>query len=901
MSNRTEPDVAPTPSASSSGVAPVDDPHARLRNDIRWLGTILGDTLREQEGVALYEHVERIRQLARTARASDPPDYAAVSAALAELKLSEAETVARAFSHFLTLANIGERHHQVRRRRDHARVPDAAPQRGSFEDTFRTLLGQGLAPEALHAAVSRLAVELVLTAHPTQVVRRTLLQKHDRLERCLAKRDVSDLTVGERADVEAEVRRTVAEMWETDEVRHHKPTPLEEARGGLVVFERTLWDVIPRVVRDLDSALRDATGQGVPPEHAPIRFGSWMGGDRDGNPFVTAEVTRRTVWLGRWMAAYLYHGEVDQLRDELSLRTADATVTSLAEGATEPYRAVLKGVRDRLAGTREAVEEALETGVAPPPEKLIENHELRDVFDACDASLRATGAARLADGRLADLRRRVALFGATMVKLDIRQESDRHTEALDAITTALGLGSYATWDEAARRAFLVRELDNARPLIPRNLAPNERVAEVLETFGVVAELGEEALGGYVISMARQASDVLAVLLLQREAGVSPPLRVVPLFETEADLLRAGDELTALFEIPAYRAFIAGRQEVMIGYSDSAKDAGRLASAWRLYQAQEEIARVCRAHDVQPTLFHGRGGTVGRGGGPTWLAIRSQPPGSIDGSLRVTEQGEMIEAKFGVPGIAARTLEIYLTATLEASAGVPPTEQPEWRETMEQMAVDAAAAYRAVVREEPDFVPYFRAATPEQELGHLNVGSRPSRRKKGGGVESLRAIPWVFAWTQTRLMLPSWLGTGAALKAAFERGEGERLKEMYAKWRFFRSTLDLVQMVLAKAEPTIAGFYDAALVPPELRGLGAQLRAQLDETREMVLRVTGAELLADNMVLKRSIAVRNPYVDPINLVQVDLLRRLRETPDDDAVLQALLVTVNGVAAGMRNTG
>lgn len=879
------------------------DPHLPLRDDVRWLGRLLGDVLKEQGGARLFEHVEAVRRLARAARASDPPDYAPVSAVLKSLSLDEARDVARAFSLFLALANVAEQHHRVRRRREHQRREDAEPQHGSFVETFGRLVAEGVPHDALRDAVERLSVELVLTAHPTQVVRRTLLQKYDRIDACLTLLDREDLTVRERAEAEAEVRRAVVELWETDELRRSRPTPVEEVRGGLVAFERTLWDALPRVLRELDTALRTTTGAELPATLAPVRFGSWMGGDRDGNPFVTEDVTRRAVLLGRWMAAFLFEREIDALRDELSVRRATLDLVERAGGAREPYREVLRPVRDRFGDTLQWVEaqlrdEAPDAGLRPWQSAA----EVAAVLDACDASLRATGNGRLADGRLLDVRRRLACFGLTMVRVDLRQESSRHTEVFDAITRQLGYGSYAEWDEEGRVAFLAGELQSVRPLMPRRLQAPDTAHEVLATFTAARDIGHDALGAYVISMARSASDVLAVSVLQRETGVDPPLRVVPLFETEADLRAAGDTLDRLFSVAPYRAAIGDTQEVMIGYSDSAKDAGRLSSAWRLYRAQEEIVAVCRRHGVRPRLFHGRGGTVGRGGGPTWLAIRSQPHGSVGGSLRVTVQGETIDAQLGVAGIAERTLELYLCATTEATVGKAPEERPEWRDAMERIADESAAAYRAVVRDDPRFVAYFRAATPEPELGHLNVGSRPARRRPGGGVESLRAIPWVFAWTQTRLMLPSWLGVGRSLEAAIERGELEMLRDMYRRWRFFRSTIDLVQMVLAKTEPAIAGFYDSELVPEELHELGGKLRFDLERTRRVVLEVTGeAELLADNAVLRRSIGVRNPYVDPINLVQVDLLRRLRAAPDDRRLLDALLITVNGIAAGMRNTG
>lgn len=879
------------------------DPHAPLRDDVRWLGRLLGDTLKEQVGPGLFEHVEEVRALAKSARATVPPAYGPLADYLAGRSVHEARDISRAFSLFLTLANICEQHHRVRRRRDYQRA-GADPQRGSFAETLERLKAKGLSGEELRRAVHEMGVELVLTAHPTQVVRRTLLQKFDRIERILQERDRGDLTPVERQELDVQARRTIAEIWGTDEVRRKKPTPLDEARSGLVVFERTLWNSVPASLRELDRTLVEKSGAGLEAGAAPIRFGSWMGGDRDGNPFVTATVTRRAVWQAQWMVIWLYEREVDALRDELSMRDATAELVELSGGSREPYREVLRGLRDRLRATLNWLDDSL-AGRSPEAglEPVRRAEEVGSVLEACARSLKAVGQERVASGRLLDLQRRLATFGLHLVRIDIRQESDRHTEAMAALTSAAGLGDYGSWSEKERVAFLAAELASGRPLRPRRLAASDAVQEVLATFDMIAEVGDEALGAYVISMARGASDVLAVYLLQREAGVERPLRVVPLFETENDLLNAPQSLRALFGVVPYRRAIGDEQEIMIGYSDSAKDAGRLASAWRLFEAQENIVRLCREHGVRPTLFHGRGGTVGRGGGPTYLAIQSQPEGSVDRRLRVTEQGEMIDAKFGIPGIAERTLEIYVTATLEASVSPARAEGAAWRPLMEEMARTSAAAYRAIVREHPDFVPYFRSATPEVELGYVNVGSRPSRRGRAkGGVESLRAIPWVFAWTQTRLMLPSWLGVGAALGAALESGQEETLRDMYANWRFFRSTMDLVQMVIAKADPFIARFYDDALVPQELRHLGEELREALANTERCLLRVTGEErLLVDNPVLARSIAVRNPYVDPINLVQVELLRRLRQNPDDETLLDALLVTVNGVAAGMRNTG
>ncbi|MGZ8869291.1 MAG: phosphoenolpyruvate carboxylase, partial [Thermoanaerobaculia bacterium] len=445
--------------------------------------------------------------------------------------------------------------------------------------------------------------------------------------------------------------------------------------------------------------------------------------------------------------------------------------------------------------------------------------------------------------------------------------------------------------------FLLRELATRRPLMPQGLTLDDEEKDVFETFRAIAAIAPSSLGAYVITMASQPSDILAVALLQKEAAVARPLRIVPLFETIADLRGAGGTMRDLLAIDWYRNAIGGRQEVMVGYSDSSKDAGRFAAAWELFQAQERIVESVRSAGVELTLFHGRGGSVGRGGGPTYLAISSQPPGTVDGRLRVTVQGEMIQAEFGMIGIALRTLEVYTTATVDATLTPPSPPKPEWRQAIQTMADAASKSYRSIVYDTPEFLDYFRTATPEVELSELNIGSRPARRGAKKGVGSLRAIPWQFAWTQNRLLLPSWLGTGDAISAA----DDATLQEMLAEWKFFRSTIELTEMVLAKAEPRIAAYYDRILVPEALREVGEDLRARLGRASDLVLHATGHErLLETNHVLRRSIDVRNPYVDPINLVQAEILRRYRAQPDE-TLRDAFVITVNGIAAGMRNTG
>ena len=891
------------------------DPHKPLREDVRLLGELLGETLRRDEGVTHYERVERVRALAKLTRTgTGGEDFERLAAEMREMPVEAALPVARSFAHFLNLANIAEQHHRIRRRRELEREPGGRPQQASIEEALPRLLEAAGSPEALYDAVVRLQIELVMTAHPTEIMRRTLQHKYNRIADALGSLDRPDLTPSEREALLETMRREIAGAWHTEDVRRERPSPLDEVRSGMAVFEETIWNAVPEFCRSLDRSLRTLTGRGLPLDVAPIRFGSWIGGDRDGNPSVTPDVTRRAALMSRWTALTLYGREIEALRFELSMTRASEELQTRAGGTYEPYRSVLRELQRRVEATLKIVEQDL-AGVAheADPMALATDDDLAEPLRLCDRSLRAVGYDLIADGRLSDVLRRLAAFGSTLVRLDVRQESARHTEAVDAIARHLGMGSYAGWPEERRVDFLLNLLSQNRRLPLDGIQADARVADVFATCRMLTQIPRDSLGAYVITQAGRASDVLAVELLQREAGVERPLRVVPLFETARDLRAAADVMSGLLSIPWYRTRVMrdeGRQEVMVGYSDSAKEIGRLAAAWELYKAQETIVSACRDHDVPITLFHGRGGSVGRGGGPTYLAIQSQPPGSVDGTLRVTEQGEMIQAKFGLPGIAVRTLEVYATATLEATLSKPRPVDPRWRATMERIAGAARDGFRRTVYDDPRFLRYFAVATPEGELDALHIGSRPARRSAAGGLQTLRAIPWQFAWTQTRLLLASWLGVDEMLGPAVSDEDRRIGREMYREWPFFRSTIDLMEMALAKADAGIAAHYDRHLVGPELHDLGAELRSRLARAGSAVLEIAGhTRLLEENPVLRRSIDVRNPYVDPINLIQVELLRRLRQrAPDaaaDDPELvelrRALLVTINGVAAGMRNTG
>jgi phosphoenolpyruvate carboxylase len=877
----------------------MSDPHSALRDDVRLLGELLGRSIAHQEGDDLLALVEEVRGLAKSARNGDPGAFEELTSRLTSLSAPEIRIVARAFSHFLALANIAEQHHRIRRRAEGLRDGDR-PQRGAISDGIERLREDGLTLQEIRERLLDTRVELVLTAHPTEINRRTLIQKHNAIAALLEARDATHGASRALSDIESKMGAEISSVWLTDEILRTRPTPVEEANGGLLVFEATLWDAVPSRMRALDQALRASGVEGLPLTAAPLVFGSWMGGDRDGNPNVTPQVTRRVCALHRWLAADLYWRDLDRLRASLAAEPCSQALRDRVGAGREPYRMLLKEVRARMERTREWAEALVHAEQVSGSEPYLDPADVIEPLELIRSSLIEVGAEDVAQGELTDILRRLSIFGLTLARIDLRQESTRHTDVLSAVTEHLGLGDYETWDEPERLAFLRRELESRRPLIPRDLTGSQEVRDVLETLAVAREQGPGSLGAYVISMARAASDVLAVELLQREAGIDPPLRVVPLFETRDDLEHAPVAIAELLDDPAYRARNGDEIEVMIGYSDSAKDAGLFTASWALYQAQHAMAQAAVARGARLTLFHGRGGSVGRGGGPSHRAILAQPPGSVQGRLRLTEQGEVIQAKYGLPGLAESNLDRALTAVLEASASPGVTPKPAWIELMNTMSDVACDHYRSMVRGEPDFVPYFRSCTPESELGSMNIGSRPARRRAGGGVESLRAIPWIFAWTQTRLLLPSWLGVGAALETGLQAEHRETLEEMRREWPYFQTLLSLVEMVMAKAEPRIHAHYESSLVPEELRGLGQSLRDSLADTTARVLQVLDRDrLLGEHPVLRRSIDVRNPYVDPLNLLQAELLRRTRE--GDTSLGDALIITINGVAAGMRNTG
>ena len=852
---------------------------APLRDDVRHLGEILGRAVAEDRGEAFLQKIEDIRALAKSARNGDESDWQRLSQFLADIPAEDMVDVARAFNQFLNLANIAEQHHLTRPERDQAvqlELPDD--------------------PQLLHT-LANLDIELVLTAHPTEVLRRTMIQKYDAIAALLTSRDQE----GANHHNEEALRRVIAEVWHTDEIRQTRPTPQDEARWGFAVVESSLWQALPDFLREVDQALVARGLDPLPIDAAPLRFATWMGGDRDGNPNVTAVVTAEVLMLGRWMAADLFLRDIDALLASLSMRRCSVELSQLVGPVDEPYRELLKQVRERLLATREwAADQTL-----PGDQVYLDNDELFATLELCYRSLVACGMQTIANGLLLDTIRRVRAFGVHLVRLDVRQDSDRHTQVLDELTRYLNIyrdgASYADWPEPERQRFLLAELENRRPLFPTQWPVSAEGAEVLDTCKTIALRNGAGIAQYVISMAAAPSDVLAVILLLRECGLQRNLPVVPLFETLSDLEGAADSIDALLSIPWYRDYVDNYQQVMIGYSDSAKDAGQFAAAWAQYQAQEKLVAVAAKHNVRLVLFHGRGGAVGRGGGPAQQAIASQPPGSVAGALRVTEQGEMIRWKLGIPKLARQNFRRYVSATLGATLMPPEAPSQEWRDRLAAMSKTAVAAYRAVVREDDQFVGLLRDLTPEQELGILALGSRPARRKPTAGIESLRAIPWVFAWTQVRLMLPAWLGTNKALNEAMT-SQAEQLQAMLS-WPFYRMQTQMLEMVLAKADAQLARYYAARLTNTDQQQAVATLCDQLDALSADLLRLTSqSHLLADEPELAESLNVRNTYLDPLHLLQAELLARWRDkSPQLNAVERALKVTMAGIASGLRNTG
>ncbi|MBG9990896.1 phosphoenolpyruvate carboxylase [Pseudoalteromonas sp. NZS37] len=881
----------------------MSEQYAALRGNVNLLGQLLGQTIKDAQGQAILDKVEEIRALSKSSRSGNEDDRQALIDVLHALSDEELLPVARSFNHFLNLANVAEQFHTVSRFND-----VGLGQQNPLTQTLKTLATKAeqgqLDSNHLAETLSKLHINLVLTAHPTEVTRRTIINKHVELSDCLASLERKDNLPQERDNILNRIEQLISQAWHTDDIRRSRPTPVDEAKWGYAVIENSLWHAVPRFLREFSANVKDQLSLELPIDYSPIEFTSWMGGDRDGNPFVTSQVTKEVLDHGRWMALNLYIQDLKTLCAELSMSDASDELVELAGQEFEPYRAVIKKLKNQVAETVAHLGAKIKNKRSDSQDLITNINQLKHPVEVCYRSLLKCNMKVVADGLLLDLLHRINSFGLRLAKLDVRQDSSRHGDVFSELTRYLGLGDYNQWQEQDKQAFLLAELNSRRPLIPKHWQPSPDVQEVLDTFDVIAKQDEATFGLYIISMARTASDILAVQLLLKESGCSFDLPVAPLFETLDDLNAGSDVITTLLDNVWYRGHIKNTQNVMIGYSDSAKDAGMMAAGWAQYEAMDKLVQLADARGIELVLFHGRGGTVGRGGAPAAQALHSQPPGSLKGGLRVTEQGEMIRFKFGLPDVALQSLNIYAGAVLQSNLLPPPEPKPQWREVMKLISEESCEHYRNVVRHDENFVPYFRMATPELELSKLPLGSRPAKRNPNGGVESLRAIPWIFAWSQNRLMLPAWLGALTGLKAALNKYGAETLNEMSLQWPFFRSRLEMLEMVFSKADCWLSEHYDNALVEDMYKPLGVTLRKELQEAISLVQSLSPQKsLLAEQPWIKESISLRNPYTDPLNLLQVELLRRARseEKRNEGDIDNALMITMTGIAAGMRNTG
>ncbi|WP_089969477.1 phosphoenolpyruvate carboxylase [Lihuaxuella thermophila] len=914
-----------------------------LRRDVRFLGHILGDVLVMQGGLELLNHVEKIRELTKQLRASFQPEVLErCKEEIHQLTPEMRRDVIRAFAIYFQLVNIAEQNHRVRRHRHYRRSETGEIQPHSIESAVRQLKEKGLTADEVEEILHFLSLELVITAHPTEAVRRTVLDIHHRIAEEMMRLDHPYITDSEREEIRQKLIGEVCTLWQSDELRLRKPTVIDEVRNGLYYVDETLFDVLPQVHKELERCLEEYY-----PErkwHVPsfLRFGSWIGGDRDGNPSVTPEVTWQTLSMQRALVIQKYEESIKQLIKKLSYSTRKIQITEeLAESIRhdeltvhlgdvgegkwrnehEPYRRKCMYMLARLKHTRTGQKEL---GVYENAGQLLE--DLKHI----QKSLRTHHAEVLANNDIARLVRQVELFGFHLLTLDIRQHSAEHEKALTEILSVLGIEPhYDQLSESEKIELLTELLQDPRPLTSSFLEYSPETRQCLDLFRTIArakeEFGEDSIRNYLISMTQGTSDLLEVVLLAKEVGLyrqcgeqkTSRLHVVPLLETIDDLHRAGQIMEAYFQHPC---FVPDKreghpiQEIMLGYSDSNKDGGMISANWELYRAQLLLSRLARKYGLEAKFFHGRGGALGRGGGPLNRSIMANPVSAVLGGVKITEQGEVLSSRYALKPIAQRSLEQATSALLISAAMAFKGEKHElnqdWLRAIEEISGYALEKYQSLVFGDADFLSFFQEATPLPEVGELKIGSRPSRRKNSQRFEDLRAIPWVFAWTQTRYLFPAWYAAGTGFSKYVHKNPAERLsmlKEMYQHWPFFRSLIDNLQMALAKADLVIAREY-TSLVKDKTAGerIFNIIAEEFRLTCSQVLSITGQQGLLDHVpVIQESIRLRNPYVDPLSFIQVYLLSERRKQSEtgtsEDPVLEEVLLTINGIAAGMRNTG
>ncbi|MBE1546244.1 phosphoenolpyruvate carboxylase [Mycobacterium sp. OAS707] len=904
-----------------------------MREDIRLLGTILGDTVREQNGEEVFDLVERARVESFRVRRSEI-DRAELARMFDGIDIHQAIPVIRAFSHFALLANVAEDIHRERRRAIHLAAGEP-PQNSTLAATYLKLDSAELDSATVAEALSGALVSPVITAHPTETRRRTVFDTQHRITELMRLRLHGHTETDDGRDINVELRRHIFTLWQTALIRLSRLKIQDEIETGLRYYQSAFLEVIPKVNAEVRSALQARWPDADLFELPILRPGSWIGGDRDGNPNVTAEVVRQATGRASFTAFEHYFTEISFLEQELSMSArlvqvseelkALADVCNEPARADEPYRRALRVIHGRLTATAAEIldsqpEHELDLGL----ERYVTPAELLADLDVIDGSLRSNGSGVLADDRLARLREALRVFGFHLSGLDLRQNSDVHEEVVAELLAWAGVhADYPSLAEPERVELLAAELATRRPLTKDDAALSELARKELDIVAAAARavrvFGPQAIPNYIISMCQSVSDMLEAAILLKEVGLLDasgdepyaPVGIVPLFETIDDLQRGSAILEAVLDLPLYRGVVSARddsQEVMLGYSDSNKDGGYLAANWALYRAELDLVESARKTGIRLRLFHGRGGTVGRGGGPSYDAILAQPPGAVNGSLRITEQGEVIAAKYAEPRVAHRNLETLLAATLEATLldveGLGDAAGPAY-EVLDELAARAQRAYAELVHETPGFVEYFKASTPVSEIGALNIGSRPTSRKPTTSISDLRAIPWVLAWSQSRVMLPGWYGTGAAFETWIADGDGrlEVLQDLYRRWPFFRTVLSNMAQVLSKSDMGLAARYSELVEDEALRQrVFGKIVDEHERTIRMHKLITGQDdLLADNPALARSVFNRFPYLEPLNHLQVELLQRYRSGDDDELVQRGILLTMSGLATALRNSG
>jgi phosphoenolpyruvate carboxylase len=771
-----------------------------------------------------------------------------------------------------------------------------------FENFFKN---KKISNNKIYNIAKSLNIGIVLTAHPTEVKRRTLIQKYHSLTEILEQRNLLKNYPSKLKILDRKVFDEITIIWNTDEIKRSKPTPAEEARWGLAIIEDSLWDTIPKVYRRLNQIFEKNMGKGLPKNFNPIEFGSWMGGDRDGNPFVTAEVTKRVILLSRWEAAKLYEKSMTKLIRSYSMEKCSKKILKTTGKSFEPYRVYLRPLRDKLRKTHRSIEQYLVNN-KPLNEKnlLSEREEILKPLRVVRESLEQNQSENIASGDLLDLMRRAKCFGINLARLDIRQESSRHSQLLEEYIKKKLNQDYSSWDEDRKIRYLSAKMQS-KNLLKNFQFKNKENKEVWSTFKVLATQPKECLGAYVISMTSSASDILSVMFLQKEANIENRLRVVPLFETLDDLINAKPIMEKLFSLKWYRKDINHKQEIMIGYSDSSKDAGKLSASWNQYKLQQEIIKLAKKYKIDVTFFHGRGGSAGRGGGPIQATLRSQPAGSVNGKIRITDQGEVIQQKYGYEPLAKYNLCSYIGSVMEATLNPPPKPKDSWVKLIQSMSEISTSSYRKNINQSSDFIRYFKTVTPHMALGKLSIGSRPSKRKNVDNINSLRAIPWVFAWTQIRLMLPAWLGTAEALRYSSIKKFKKTLIDMEKNWPYFNSTMDLLDMVLSKVDPEISKIYEKNLADDKLIRVGKKLRFQFDAVKKLNDQITPKEIYKQRKSFRGPAIIRNIYSEILNVLQAVVMNKLLQKKlnkkDKKDLNDAMMASIAGISAAIKNTG